>query len=792
MVVNADSPLSLRVANEYMRLRQIPEAQTLWLSGVPSLKVIDVATFRERVWAPIQEYLARQGLDAAVDAIAFSADLPYAVRFAADLKAHQLAKDRRRGDVASLTGLTFFARRVVAGDLGYLGRSRYFRANLVYRGMPGREATAVDRERYADAHGALEKKDYARAAEGYQRLLAEYPWVSGAWYDLARSRAALGDPEGAVQALHGAVEQGWARPLATRTEPLLKPLAGHPAFADLMARMKEAAGTFEPAQGFRSRYAWDGPAGLPVTPPGNPLDRYYLSTLLAYTGVRGSSLPEVLSYLAAAASSDGSAPDGTVYLMANPDVRAATREGYFEATVAALRQRGRRAEVLERVKAGQDGAVPIGRSDVIGAVIGAATFDWARSGSRLLPGAIAESLTSYGADFGRAKQTKLSALLRHGAAGSSGAVQEPFAIQAKFPVAYMHVHYADGCSLAEAFFQSVEMPYQLLVVGDPLARPYARFASVSLVSPSRDRPWAGVVSLLPRVEAPADVPSGEVELWVDGRPVASARSGEAIAWDTRGVEDGFHDLRLVAVEATRIETRSFGRWEVAVSNHGLSVTAEGPERVRLGEPLVLSGRAEGARQVAVLQGTRQLGRASVVQGGWRLAVPSGPLGAGPVTLHVQASWPEGGIARSRPMALYVDEPVRIAPRGPAQDTGGGLRLQVRYPDGREADYAVSEGKAGAAKLFAGGVRPASARLAGTFKVHVPGLYQLAVQGQGPLRVEVDGVSVARADHGPDREAFVPLALEAGEHALAVEWPSPGVTLPQVVLAGEEPARDLLE
>ena len=37
----------------------------------------------------------------------------------------------------------------------------------------------------------------------------------------------------------------------------------------------------------------------------------------------------------------------------------------------------------------------------------------------------------------------------------------------------IQVHYARGCSLAEAFYQSVYAPYQLMIVGDPLCRPWA-------------------------------------------------------------------------------------------------------------------------------------------------------------------------------------------------------------------------------------------------------------------------------------------------------------------------------
>ena len=74
---------------------------------------------------------------------------------------------------------------------------------------------------------------------------------------------------------------------------------------------------------------------------------------------------------------------------------------------------------------------------------------------------------------------------RAGAAGSSGAVAEPYALQQKFPLATLHVHYREGCSLAESFFQTVAGPYQLLVIGDPLARPYASFAKIDFDAGAR-------------------------------------------------------------------------------------------------------------------------------------------------------------------------------------------------------------------------------------------------------------------------------------------------------------------
>ena len=62
-----------------------------------------------------------------------------------------------------------------------------------------------------------------------------------------------------------------------------------------------------------------------------------------------------------------------------------------------------------------------------------------------------------------AGQTPLSEFLRFGAAGASGTVTEPYSPSpTKFPSPMIQVHYARGCTLAEAFYQSVSGPYQLL------------------------------------------------------------------------------------------------------------------------------------------------------------------------------------------------------------------------------------------------------------------------------------------------------------------------------------------
>ena len=184
--------------------------------------------------------------------------------------------------------------------------------------------------------------------------------------------------------------------------------------------------------------------------------------MLSVTSGRGLSVREAIEHLRRSAAADSTFPGGSVYLMDNSDIRAGTRRPMFEPTVKLLQGLGVRAEIVQ-------GTLPQGREDVMGLVAGSAGFDWTSSQSRILPGAICEHLTSFGGMMQEnAGQTPLTEFLRHGAVLSSGTVTEPYAIAAKFPLPFLHAYYAQGCSAAEAFYQSLSGPYQLLIVGDPL------------------------------------------------------------------------------------------------------------------------------------------------------------------------------------------------------------------------------------------------------------------------------------------------------------------------------------
>ncbi|MGA2684477.1 MAG: TIGR03790 family protein [Verrucomicrobiota bacterium] len=91
-----------------------------------------------------------------------------------------------------------------------------------------------------------------------------------------------------------------------------------------------------------------------------------------------------------------------------------------------------------------------------------------------IPGAIADSMTSYGGIiFGTNSQTNLLAFINAGAAGSYGTVAEPNNDTQKFPNPMVYFYQARGFSLAESYYQSINAPYLGLIVAEPLAAPFA-------------------------------------------------------------------------------------------------------------------------------------------------------------------------------------------------------------------------------------------------------------------------------------------------------------------------------
>ena len=93
-----------------------------------------------------------------------------------------------------------------------------------------------------------------------------------------------------------------------------------------------------------------------------------------------------------------------------------------------------------------------------------------------LPGAIADHLTSgAGIGIGHDGQMKAFRWLENGVTASYGTVIEPCNFTEKFPNPQILIpSYANGDSLIEAYWKSVQQPGEGLFVGEPLARPWSK------------------------------------------------------------------------------------------------------------------------------------------------------------------------------------------------------------------------------------------------------------------------------------------------------------------------------
>jgi hypothetical protein len=397
------------------------------------------------------------------------------------------------------------------------------------------------------------------------------------------------------------------------------------------------------SRGFRSRYLWDRNGAQTTNAKAG--QRYLLSTMLAVTHGRGNTVPEVLAYLRRAAAADGTKPRGTIYFMFNRNRRSQPRDKCYESIAAQLQRLGVRARV-------QQGTIPHNAKDVMGLMAGVSTFEWAASGSTILPGAICEHLTSNGgvlrADAG---QTPLTEFLRHGAAGASGTVKEPRAIQAKFPLPSLHLHYARGCSLAEAFYQSVSGPSQLLIVGDPLCQPWASFPTVTIEKVKPGQKVSGALPIAAAGSGGGGLTVGAYELFIDGRLTVRSRPGQTIALNTSKLTDGYHELRLVGVSSSAIETQGRRVVPIVVANQpGAELEIEVQPLVGNGGNVSVSVRQSGASAIVIRQNSREVGRVQGEAGEVEIAATT--LGRGPTTLQAFSEGDKPAV--SAPVRIVIE------------------------------------------------------------------------------------------------------------------------------------------
>ncbi|MGD0816311.1 MAG: TIGR03790 family protein [Verrucomicrobiota bacterium] len=243
-------------------------------------------------------------------------------------------------------------------------------------------------------------------------------------------------------------------------------------------------------------------------------------------------------------ASDSSFPAQPVYLEKTSDTGRSVRFYEFDNAVFETRVHGGYA--MDRVASDS-----ISFTNLLGIETGKSDFELPTNG--YVPGAIADNLTSFGgyllADSG---QTPLLAFLDAGATGSYGTVVEPCNYPQKFPNPLDYFYQARGFCLAEAYYQSIQNPYQGVMVGEPLSAPFAQRGEGIWNEPPAGAVLAGAVNLQLEFLAAADnLPLSQVDLFVDGTWLATITNLPPAAGDVVSVTvNGFSNSYVVPAHAT--------------------------------------------------------------------------------------------------------------------------------------------------------------------------------------------------------------------------------------------------
>jgi hypothetical protein len=293
------------------------------------------------------------------------------------------------------------------------------------------------------------------------------------------------------------------------------------------------------------------------------------SMMLGYIGENGNDVPTVLATIERGQRSDFRGMRSGIYFVMDDDVRSTCREWQFYPTVNELQQRSIAATVTTNF--------PAGARNVMGMLMGAEKVDPSAVGS-FAPGAMAEHLTSWSAEFQK-PQTKMTEWLKAGATGSAGAVVEPYSNANKFPSARFFSHYAAGCTMLESFYQSIACPLQNLLLGDPMAKPYAVPLSVNILgADSIENDFTYLALAKCRVQNVQFLYS----FLLDGQEVSPVSEDNSIHIRLLKLSDGYHELRAVARIKHMVEFSASFDKPIMVNKMGRSVAIL-PEVVKIGQ-----------------------------------------------------------------------------------------------------------------------------------------------------------------------------------------------------------------
>lgn len=647
LIVNLESQNSLTITNHFIQLRGIPENNIIYLKGIPAKETISIDECRELILKPIYTQLVGRKLISQIDYVVYSSDFPTAIKLPKDANKLVRPVDYQKYffTTASLNAVTYFMQQVMAEDYAFLQINANYYTRQSFDTALFNYYTGPAKTKYQELIDFYQKEEYESALEVATVLVkSKYPRPVMRYWQ-ARCLARLEKKDEAIQTLILAVKHGWGYGASTASDEAFANLANDEVFVRLIKSIDNPTG-IQPTTGFRSGYTWR-PNGMRSTDPVEGR-KFLLSMMLGCTRGKGNTVDEVISALKKSVSADGTHPNGTFYFVSNNEIRAKTRAPFFQEAVDCLEKVGRKAEIIKD-------AMPKKKSDVLGAMTGISKFDFSKSESKIMAGAICDNLTSFGGKMAGKRgtgQTTVSEFIANGAAGASGTVVEPYTVPHKFPQPMIHFHYSQGSSLAEAFYQSVYCPYQLLIVGDPLCQPFATFPKFDVNGIVDGQIVNGKLTVSMKQSKDSPVAIQGYQFFFNGRKVKTLKPSEKIHFDSTKVGPGFHEFRIVAIAKNRVETVTGKAFGVFVSNGGsLPAIAVKKLNYKASESIQIDIPKSKYENWVLLNNSRVV--ASADSDG-KISLAANALGLGPVRLKLAAK-ENDRMVQAKPFFVTVTE-----------------------------------------------------------------------------------------------------------------------------------------
>jgi len=389
--------------------------------------------------------------------------------------------------------------------------------------------------------------------------------------------------------------------------------------------------------------------------------RYYIGAYLGWTGANGNTPEQLIEMINRSVAVDGTRPPGTFYYMNNPgDPARNVRQPGYGSAVTSLVNRGFAAQQLA-------GILPTNRTDCLGIMTGTTNPPFDSANIALRPGSFCDHLTSFAGNFSGTGQTPMSEWIARGASGTAGTVYEPCNYLIKFPSPRLHVWYAQGLSLGESYFRSLAaVPFQNLFIGDPLTRPWAYIPVVTAAGlPATGTPVTGDLIFTPNATSANPInPPLTIDVLVDGVLRSTVARGTPVTIDTRGLDDGWHDLRILARDGTAV--RSIGRLAssfVTANNFRSATITPSATSGDLASAFdfTVAGAGGQVREVRIVSNSRVL---AAGQAGTPLRVFASTLGGGTVKVRADVVFADNRVCRTAPVTVTIaptGTPVATAP-----------------------------------------------------------------------------------------------------------------------------------